>query len=111
MRDLVADRGADTGTGDAAAVVCAIAALGASLGLTTTESVETLEQQRVVRAEGCTNMQGFLVSRPVPAGEVAGVIGALSGGKNGKPASRSATRSHTVPTSENNASILAALGG
>ena len=81
VRDLVADRGADTGTGDAAAVVRAIAALGTSLGLTTTaEGVETLEQQRMVRAEGCTNMQGFLVSRPVPAEEVAAVIGALRGG-------------------------------
>ena len=77
VRDLVADRG--TGTAEAVAVVRAIAALGASLGLTTTaEGVETLEQQRLVRAEGCTNMQGYLVSRPIPAGEVAGLIARMT---------------------------------
>ncbi len=78
VRDLQA---AETEGSDAAAVVRAIAALGASLGLTTTaEGVETLEQQRMVRAEGCTNMQGFLVSRPVPAADVAGLIGMLTAG-------------------------------
>jgi len=77
VRDLVADRG--TGTAEAVAVVRAIAALGASLGLTTTaEGVETLEQQRLVRAEGCTNMQGYLVSRPVPSGDVATLIATMT---------------------------------
>ena len=79
VRDLVADQvAAEAGASGAVAVVRAIAALGASLGLTTTaEGVETLEQQRLVRAEGCTNMQGFLVSRPIPAEKVAGLIGVL----------------------------------
>ena len=71
--------GPGTGTAEAVAVVRAIAALGASLGLTTTaEGVETLEQQRLVRAEGCTNMQGYLISRPIPAGEVAGLISRMT---------------------------------
>ena len=81
VRDLLLDQAAGSGQG-AVAVVRAIAALGASLGLTTTaEGVETLEQQRLVRAEGCTNMQGFLVSRPIPEGEVAGLIGVLTQGR------------------------------
>ena len=37
---------------------------------TTAEGVETKEQLDTVRAEGCTEMQGFLFSRPLPAGEI-----------------------------------------
>jgi len=83
VRDLVADQAsAEAGAAGAVAVVRAIAALGASLGLTTTaEGVETPEQQRLVRAEGCTNMQGFLVSRPIPEWEVAGLIAVLTQGR------------------------------
>lgn len=63
------------GSDEAVAVVRAIAALGASLGMTTTaEGVETTEQEAVVRADGCTHMQGYLVSRPVGAGDVAELI-------------------------------------
>ncbi len=68
MRDLA-------GNSESIAVVRAIAALGASLGMTTTaEGVETAEQEAIIRADGCTHMQGYLVSRPVPAGDVAGLI-------------------------------------
>ncbi len=68
MRDLAENS-------ESAAVVRAIAALGASLGMTTTaEGVETAEQAAIIRADGCTHMQGYLVSRPVPAGDVAGLI-------------------------------------
>ena len=63
---------------EAAALVRAIAALGASLGMTTTaEGVETAEQAAVIRADGYTDMQGYLVSRPVPGAEVAGLISRL----------------------------------
>jgi len=63
------------GSAEAMAVVRAIAALGSSLGMTTTaEGVETAAQAAIVRADGCTDMQGFLVSRPVPAAEVAALI-------------------------------------
>jgi EAL domain-containing protein (putative c-di-GMP-specific phosphodiesterase class I) len=37
---------------------------------TTAEGVETNEQLEVVKAEGCTEMQGFLFSHPLPADEV-----------------------------------------
>ena len=61
------------------AVVRAIAALGTSLGMTTTaEGVETPEQAGAVRAKGYTYMQGYLVSRPVPAGEMAALITRLN---------------------------------
>ena len=42
----------------------------------TAEGVETEEQLRQVRREGCTEVQGYLVSRPVPAGEVDGLLAA-----------------------------------
>jgi predicted signal transduction protein with EAL and GGDEF domain len=56
---------------DALAVVRSIAQLGVSLGIATTaEGVETREQMEQVRVEGCTEMQGFLFSKAVPADEV-----------------------------------------
>jgi diguanylate cyclase (GGDEF)-like protein/PAS domain S-box-containing protein len=52
-------------------IVRAVAALANGLGMTTTaEGVETKEQLDAVRAEGCTEMQGFLFSKPLPPGEV-----------------------------------------
>ena len=74
VRDLT---GAEAG--EAGAVVRAIAALGTSLGMTTTaEGVETPEQEALVRAESCTDMQGYLVSRPVPRDQVPELIQRLS---------------------------------
>ncbi len=53
---------------DSAAIVCAVAGLGRSLQLETTgEGVETAEQFELLRAAGCTQVQGFLFDRPVPA--------------------------------------------
>lgn len=64
---------------EAVAVIRAIAALGASLGMTTTaEGVETRAQETMVRNDGCTDMQGYLVSRPVPAEEVSELIRSLA---------------------------------
>ena len=52
-------------------IVRAVAALANGLGMATTaEGVETKEQLDTVRAEGCTEMQGFLFSRPLPADEI-----------------------------------------
>jgi diguanylate cyclase (GGDEF)-like protein len=52
-------------------IVRAVTAMARGLGMTTTaEGVETPEQLAIVKAEGCTEMQGFLFSRPLPAGEV-----------------------------------------
>jgi EAL domain-containing protein (putative c-di-GMP-specific phosphodiesterase class I) len=57
--------------GDCKAIVRAVAGLGASLGIrTTAEGVETAEQFEWLRNEGCTEMQGYLFSPPIPAGEI-----------------------------------------
>jgi len=52
-------------------IVRAVAAMASGLGMATTaEGVETEEQLDTIRAEGCTEMQGFLFSRPLPAEDV-----------------------------------------
>jgi predicted signal transduction protein with EAL and GGDEF domain len=56
---------------DCAAIICAIAGLGRSLSITTTaEGVETQEQFGLLRAAGCTQVQGFLFGRPRPAADI-----------------------------------------
>ncbi len=63
-RSFIAEIGARA---DSAAIVRAVAALGAALGLrTTAEGVETPEQLAELLAYGCSEAQGYLVSRPVP---------------------------------------------
>ena len=48
------------------AIIRAIAALGNSLGMATTaEGVETQAQLDRVTADGCTDVQGYLISRPL----------------------------------------------
>jgi len=60
------------------AIVRAIAALGLSLELATTaEGVETMEQFAIVRAEGCTEAQGFFFSRPIPARDIRHLLGTI----------------------------------
>ncbi len=52
-------------------IVRAVVALARGMGMTTTaEGVETDEQRDRIAAEGCTEMQGYLFSRPVPAAEI-----------------------------------------
>jgi len=52
-------------------IVRAVAALANGLGIATTaEGVETQEQLDTVKSEGCTEMQGFLFSKPVPARQI-----------------------------------------
>jgi EAL domain-containing protein (putative c-di-GMP-specific phosphodiesterase class I) len=65
-------------------IVRAVAALANGLGMVTTaEGVETVQQLDAVRAEGCTEMQGFVFSKPLPAGEVESLLAA------GMPADKS----------------------
>jgi EAL domain-containing protein (putative c-di-GMP-specific phosphodiesterase class I) len=53
------------------AIVRAVAGLGQCLGVATVaEGVETRDQLARLRAEGCTQMQGYLFSRPAPATEI-----------------------------------------
>jgi diguanylate cyclase (GGDEF)-like protein len=65
---------------DSIAIIRAVARLGHSFGMTTTaEGVETQEQLDQMRAEGCTEVQGYFYSKPLPVGEIARL---LSGFKN-----------------------------
>jgi predicted signal transduction protein with EAL and GGDEF domain len=61
------------------AIVRAVAGLGSTLGIATTaEGVETMDQLRAVRAEGCTQVQGFLLGRPKPASLVPMLLAAFA---------------------------------
>jgi EAL domain-containing protein (putative c-di-GMP-specific phosphodiesterase class I) len=61
------------------AIVRAVAGLGSTLGIATTaEGVETMEQLRAVRAEGCTQAQGFLLGTPKPASLIPAMLGAFA---------------------------------
>jgi diguanylate cyclase (GGDEF)-like protein/PAS domain S-box-containing protein len=56
---------------DCAAIVSAVAGLGASLRIgTVAEGIETGDQLLLVRAAGCTHAQGYLFGRPCPAAEL-----------------------------------------
>ncbi|MBR1125785.1 EAL domain-containing protein [Bradyrhizobium lablabi] len=52
-------------------IVRAVAALANGMGMAATaEGVETTEQLARIAAEGCTEMQGYLFSKPLPVGEI-----------------------------------------
>jgi predicted signal transduction protein with EAL and GGDEF domain len=60
---------------DSIAIIRAVAGLGQSFGMTTTaEGVETKEQLEQMRAEGCTEVQGYFYSRPMPASEISELL-------------------------------------
>jgi len=68
-------------------IVRAVAALANGMGMTATaEGVETKEQRDSIISEGCTEMQGFLFSKPLPANEIERLF--LSGREPSKAASR-----------------------
>ena len=63
----------------AATILRAVAELSQRLGLATTaEGVETEEQLERLRGFGCTDVQGYLIGRPIPAAELPAVIARLS---------------------------------
>jgi diguanylate cyclase (GGDEF)-like protein len=60
---------------DSLAIIKAVIALGRSLGISTTaEGVETEEQFDLVRLEGCTEVQGYIFSPPLPASAIAELL-------------------------------------
>jgi diguanylate cyclase (GGDEF)-like protein len=64
VRDLVSNK-------ESMSIIRAVTGLGHSLSMkTTAEGVETEEQLDKLREEGCTEVQGYLFSRPRPAGEL-----------------------------------------
>ncbi len=74
---------------DAAAIIHAVLGLGHSLGMATcAEGVETQEQLSFLRNEGCSEIQGYLYSRPRPIAEIARMLqtGKLKAGDQTPPA-------------------------
>jgi EAL domain-containing protein (putative c-di-GMP-specific phosphodiesterase class I) len=64
--------GLGEGNEESIAIVRAVARLGASLGIATAaEGVETEEQAAIARKEGFTEIQGYWLSKPLAAGEIA----------------------------------------
>jgi diguanylate cyclase (GGDEF)-like protein len=64
------------------AIIRAVMGLGSSLGMkTTAEGVETDQQLQKLREEGCTEVQGYLFSKPVPAAEAAQLLQSLKARK------------------------------
>ncbi len=62
------------------AIVGAVASLGRSLGMATVaEGVETPEQMARVASDGCTDVQGFLISRPMPPEQIGRFLASCDG--------------------------------
>lgn len=69
VRDILEDS-------DAMAIIKAVLDLGSSMGIVTTaEGVESLEQLNALRGQGCAEIQGYFISRPAPASEIAQLLG------------------------------------
>jgi EAL domain-containing protein (putative c-di-GMP-specific phosphodiesterase class I) len=63
-------------TMDAGAIVTAVVTLGRAMGLqVTAEGVETADQEAFLRSAGCSQLQGFLFSRAVPADRLRSTMG------------------------------------
>ena len=68
IRDLPANQ-------NSAAIVRAICGLARSFGASTTaEGVETDAQLTQMKAEGCTDVQGYIFSKPLPANEIPALL-------------------------------------
>jgi diguanylate cyclase (GGDEF)-like protein/PAS domain S-box-containing protein len=69
VRDLPRDA-------EALAIIQAVTGLGASLGIATTaEGVETQDQMDKLREYGCSEIQGYLISRPTPGPDILRLLG------------------------------------
>jgi EAL domain-containing protein (putative c-di-GMP-specific phosphodiesterase class I) len=63
------------GTADCLAIIQATIQLSEKLGMrTTAEGVETEEQMRILASEGCTQVQGYHISEPIPAAQIPALL-------------------------------------
>lgn len=70
---------------DSIHVIRAVTGLCVGLGMSTTaEGVESPEQLAMLQGEGCTEVQGFLFSKPRPAGEVPEIIESIRAAAEGR---------------------------
>ncbi len=60
------------------AIVRAVAGMGTDLGMTiVAEGIETLDELDCVKREGCTQGQGYLLGRPMPAANIRETLGRM----------------------------------
>ncbi|WAV96187.1 EAL domain-containing protein [Oxalobacter aliiformigenes] len=72
-RSFVQDIPADT---EDMAIISAVISLAGSLDMrTVAEGVESREQLEFLRSKGCTEIQGYYLSRPLAADDVAAFLG------------------------------------
>jgi diguanylate cyclase (GGDEF)-like protein len=65
-----------TNSDDGSAIISAVVGLGRTLGMSVTaEGVETPEQLRLVKRQGCDEAQGFLFGRPLPYASISRLLG------------------------------------
>jgi diguanylate cyclase (GGDEF)-like protein len=89
-RCFISDIGEPEGSAD---IVQAVVNIAAERHMTTTaEGVETAQQQELLRALGCSEMQGYLFSPPKPAADIRNLLFAHQPGPVAKPASRERKR-------------------
>jgi EAL domain-containing protein (putative c-di-GMP-specific phosphodiesterase class I) len=70
---------------EAYAIMHAIILLGDALGMrVTVEGVETAEQKSLLESEECDEIQGYYISPPAPAAEVARLLSASRSGSMAK---------------------------
>jgi EAL domain-containing protein (putative c-di-GMP-specific phosphodiesterase class I) len=63
-------------------IVRAVAAMAKGLGMAcTAEGVETSEQLSTISSEGCTEMQGFLLSKPLPVDQIDRLLSTKAAGE------------------------------
>ena len=85
-RCFITDIGEPEGSAD---IVQAVVNIAAERHMTTTaEGVETSQQQELLRALGCSEMQGYLFSAPKPAAEIRSLLFAHQPGPVAKPSTR-----------------------
>jgi diguanylate cyclase (GGDEF)-like protein/PAS domain S-box-containing protein len=74
----------DIANPQARAIIRSVIGLGRGLGMpVVAEGVETSEQLEALRAEGCDQVQGYLISRPNPIAHFEGVVLARAGRRLG----------------------------